>query len=322
MSGAVHGVWRAIAPAKLNLTLEVQGRRGDGYHDLESIVISLDLADELRLTLDPQVSERRIRYRDDAGRPVSILTSDDIVGRTWDVLSGRGLIPGTGTVEVGKRIPVAAGLGGGSADAAAFLRAANAAAELGLSEQELSSIGAEIGSDVPACIVGGTLRMSGRGERVAPIDLSAEALGGWSVLLYRPEIPVPDAKTAAMYSALRSSNYRKGAATAHLAAKLSAGEAPLPVDCVNSFDAVADEVMQGLRAARRRMGAAMARAALAVATEPQVPLLAGAGPTLFAVLEPAIADSAAAALRSDGRGFVQAARPLTRKAATAVERAE
>ena len=119
----------AIAPAKLNLTLEVLGRREDGYHDLESVVIHLDLADELQLT--PSAT-REISYRDDAGRRVAIL-SDDIVDRTWDRLieldgeRGWKRVPAGGRLEVRKRIPIAAGLGGGSADAAAFLRLARLA---------------------------------------------------------------------------------------------------------------------------------------------------------------------------------------------------
>ena len=165
---------RAIAPAKLNLTLEVLGRREDGYHDLESVVIHLDLADELELT--PSAT-REISYRDDSGRRVAIL-SDDIVGRTWDRLieldgeRGWNRVPAGGRLEVRKRIPIAAGLGGGSADAAAFLRLARLAWELPIDDAALSAFGATIGSDVPACLAGGPLRMSGRGEIVEPFDVS------------------------------------------------------------------------------------------------------------------------------------------------------
>ena len=311
---------QAIAPAKLNLTLEVLHRRGDGYHDLESIVVHLDLADQL--TLSP-AEEREIVYRGEHGRRVAIL-GEDIVERAWALLReldrerGWGRVPAAGRLDVRKRIPVAAGLGGGSADAAAFLRLARRAWALPLDDAALLDAAASIGSDVPACLLGGPLRMSGRGERVAPLELSAAALAGWSILLATPEIPLPAQKTAAMYHSLRPPHFGSGAAAAALAARLAAGRPPRHADCVNSFDAVANEVMQGLQPARRAVGAAIARAAPAHGIEPPAPLLAGAGPSLFAILPPAAAVQAAAALKAGWRGSVRVARPLTRRAAAQI----
>ena len=307
---------RAIAPAKLNLTLEVLGRREDGYHDLESVVIHLDLADQLRLTLTP-VATREISYRDDGGRRVAIL-SDDIVGRTWDRLieldSERGWkrVPAGGRLEVRKRIPIAAGLGGGSADAAAFLRLARLAWELPIDDAELSAFGATIGSDVPACLAGGPIRMSGRGEIVEPFEVTPAALKGWAVLLATPEIPVPADKTATMYRSLRPTHFGGGAATAALAALLSEGERPSQEDCVNSFDAVANELLQGLEPARRAFGVALARVSIRHGLEPVAPLLAGAGPSIFALLTPELAQAVAAELRPGWRGALHVTRPLSR----------
>ena len=308
---------RAIAPAKLNLTLEVLGRREDGYHDLESVVIHLDLADELQLT--PSAT-REISYRDDGGRRVAIL-SDDIVDRTWDRLieldgeRGWKRVPAGGRLEVRKRIPIAAGLGGGSADAAAFLRLARLAWELPIDDAALSAFAATIGSDVPACLTGGPLRMSGRGEIVEPLEVTSAALTGWAVLLATPEIPVPADKTATMYRSLRPTHFGGGAATAALAALLSEGERPSQEDCVNSFDAVANEVLQGLEPARRAFGVALARHSIRHGFEPIAPLLTGAGPSLFALLTPELAQAVAADLRPDWRGALHVARPLSRGAA-------
>ena len=305
---------RAIAPAKLNLTLEVLGRREDGYHDLESVVIHLDLADELQLT--PSAT-REISYRDDAGRRVAIL-SDDIVDRTWDRLieldgeRGWKRVPAGGRLEVRKRIPIAAGLGGGSADAAAFLRLARLAWELPIDDAALSAFGATIGSDVPACLAGGPLRMSGRGEIVEPIEVTSAALQGWAVLLATPEIPLPADKTATMYRSLRPTHFGGGAATAALTALLSEGERPSQEDCVNSFDAVANEVLQGLEPARGAFGVALARVSIRHGFDPVAPLLAGAGPSLFALLTPELAQAVAADLRPDWRGALHVARPLSR----------
>ena len=312
--------FRAIAPAKLNLTLEVLGRRSDAYHDLESVVVHLDLADEL--TFSP-AEDRRIVYRDDNDRPVAIL-SRDIVERTWDLLlaleraRGWNLVAPTGRLDIRKRIPVAAGLGGGSADAAAFLRLARRVWDLPLNDAALRDLGAEIGSDIPACIAGGPLRMSGRGELIETIDAPAAALEGWAALIATPRLPTPAEKTAAMYHSLRPTHFADGAATAALAERLVAGLPPAHEHCVNSFNAVADETLQGLRAARRAFGAAVAQAAIGRGMEPPIPLLAGAGPSLFVLLQEEVAEAAAAALRSKWRGALHIARPLTRGEATQV----
>ena len=313
-------VARALAPAKLNLTLEVLGRREDGFHDLESVVVHLDLADELVFS---PAEERRIVYRDDDGHPVPIL-AQDIVERAWELLlaldreHGWGVVPPGGRLDVRKRIPVAGGLGGGSADAAAFLRLARRVWDLPLDDAALCALGAEVGSDVSACIVGGPLRMSGRGEAIEPIDAPAAALEGWAALIATPELPVPAEKTAAMYRSLRPTHFGDGSATGRLAARLTDSASPTQADCVNSFDAVADETLQGLRPARRTFATAIARAAIERGLEPPAPLLAGAGPSLFVLLPPDIAEAAANALRGAWRGTLHIARPLSREAATRV----
>ena len=318
---------RAIAPAKLNLTLEVLGRRADGYHDLDSVVVQLDLADEL--TLRP-AAQREIVYRGGDGRPTPIL-GPDIVVRAWDRLlqldreRGWRAVPATGRLEVRKRIPVAGGLGGGSADAAAFLRLARAAWSLPLDDDALRELGAKLGSDLPACITGGPLRMSGRGERIELIEAQDGALDGWAALIATPELPVPADKTAAMYRSLRPAHFSAGgatSATATLARRLAEGLPPAHEHCVNSFEAVADETLQGLRPARRAFGAALARAAAEHDLALPVPLLAGAGPSLFAILPPTAAETAAELLHSANtwRGALHVARPLSRADATRVDR--
>lgn len=315
---------RTIAPAKLNLTLEVLGRRADGYHDLESVVVHLDLADELTLTAASKHGAKRdITYRDDAGRPAPIL-SQDIVARAWDRLlaldreRGWDLVRPGGRLDVRKRIPIAAGLGGGSADAAAFLRLARRAWSLPLDDAALCALGAQLGSDIPACIIGGPLRMSGRGEIIKPIEAQSETPTRWIVLLATPEIPVPADKTAAMYRSLRPAHFQDGSATAQLAERLTNGQPPTSNDCLNSFNAVADETLQGLRPARRAFATAIARAAIKRGIEPPSPLLAGAGPSLFALLPPDLAQAVASELRPSWRGALHIARPLPRDAATQV----
>ncbi len=112
---------RTLAPAKINLTLEVLGRREDGFHDIASVVQTVDLTDtvELRAAAEPSV-----RIVGDDGRPLPIPFGEELVGRAWERLRARVDLAREAGLVVTKRIPIAAGLGGGSSDAAAFMRLA------------------------------------------------------------------------------------------------------------------------------------------------------------------------------------------------------
>ena len=160
-----------LAPAKLNLTLAVVGRRDDGYHTLHSVMAPLALADRLSLAADPSPDAvDRLRVEGfDAGPP-----ADNLVVRALDA-TRRALRPHLAAaspalvVRLEKRIPVAAGLAGGSSDAAAALVGADALFGLRTPRPDLLELAAELGSDVPFCLVGGTAMGSGRGEVVAPV---------------------------------------------------------------------------------------------------------------------------------------------------------
>lgn len=152
------------ANAKLNLTLDVLGRREDGYHDLRMVMQSVDLCD--RLTLE-RCEGDTLSVRTN----LSFLPSD---GRNLAAAAARRFFDRTGrrtglSIGIQKRIPVCAGMGGGSSDAAAVLRALNELTGAGLGPEELSSIGAEVGSDVPYCVLGGTALAEGRGELLTPL---------------------------------------------------------------------------------------------------------------------------------------------------------
>ncbi|PZC44895.1 MAG: 4-diphosphocytidyl-2-C-methyl-D-erythritol kinase [Chloroflexi bacterium] len=299
---------RTLAPAKINLTLEILGRRDDGFHDLASVAHTLDLADTVRLAppAPDDITARRVDFRDESGNPLPAPQAE-IVARTWAHLcahTGRDL-PGRVTIQ--KRIPIAAGLGGGSSDAAAFLRLANQFWDLALSPNDLASIGATVGSDVPLLLHGGALLMQGRGERITPLPDTT----GWIGLLFTPELPLPAAKTATMFSALRPRHFSDGARTHALAAKLAQAQPPSPEDLFNSFDTIVGEVLIGVAAHRRRFATA-ARA---------VPILAGAGPSLFLVTAPSDLDAFAALATqlSASGGRAQLVHPLSRHHATAVQ---
>ena len=179
---------RAEAYAKVNFTLEVFGKRADGYHALRSVVMPISLSDtlDIEVTDDGEITSDT-GYDDDlCVKAAKILRSVQCAGETpappkrdavpWggavsDALSERNCILGA-RIRVAKRIPAGGGLGGGSADAATVLRALNELWKVGLSREELAEVGAQVGSDVPALVFGGPVIMEGRGEKVSQIEHS------------------------------------------------------------------------------------------------------------------------------------------------------
>ena len=157
--------------AKVNLTLEVFGGRGDGYHALRSVVVPVSLSDTLEI------------------EPSDLLSSDfgddDLCLR-----AARELSPGRGaSFRVAKRIPVGGGLGGGSADAAAALVALNGMWGLGLAREELVEVAARVGSDVPALVHGGAVLLEGRGEKVSPLFGNGAKFPRLWMVLANPGVP-------------------------------------------------------------------------------------------------------------------------------------
>jgi 4-diphosphocytidyl-2-C-methyl-D-erythritol kinase len=152
-------VVRELAPAKVNLVLQVGPRRADGLHELCSLFASLDLADELSF--------------EEADRDEVIcrgVPGDNLVSAALDAFRAEAELPPL-RVRIDKRIPIAAGLGGGSADAAAALRAANAIAGHPLDAAALRALGAQVGADVPSQVEPGHALVTGAGEQVEPLEL-------------------------------------------------------------------------------------------------------------------------------------------------------
>ena len=180
MSGSRHApaitTIKLRAYAKLNLYLSVLERRPDTYHDIETIFQTVGLADDLTLTLrdgEPTLS---------CGIP-GLEGEDNLALRAAQLLRQRHA-PGRGVhIALTKRIPVAAGLAGGSADAAAVLVGLNKAWGLGLSGDALRALALNLGSDVPYLIDGGTVAATGRGEVLRPLEPLRET---WFVLLHPP----------------------------------------------------------------------------------------------------------------------------------------
>ncbi|MBM4435359.1 MAG: 4-(cytidine 5'-diphospho)-2-C-methyl-D-erythritol kinase, partial [Chloroflexi bacterium] len=166
---AIH----SAAPAKVNLTLDVLGRRADGYHDLASVMATIDLADDVRVAAATGLD---VRIRP----PVGAARGDDLASRAVRALAAACAREPNVHVSIRKRIPVAAGLGGGSSDAAAVLRAV--ARMWGEDGVDLVRLAAEVGSDVPFFAAGHPVaRIAGRGESVDPLPPPVQAV--WIVLV-------------------------------------------------------------------------------------------------------------------------------------------
>ncbi len=174
------------ARAKINLTLDILGKRPDGYHEVEMVMQSIELHDRLVFTPAGDDITLTVEGADLDPGP------DNLIVRAAELLRKlKGIRDGV-RIRLLKAIPVASGLGGGSADAAATLKALNELWGIGLSLPELMGLGAQLGSDVPFCLLGGTALAKGRGERLE----SLPPCPGLGLVLVKPPFSV---STAAVY---------------------------------------------------------------------------------------------------------------------------
>lgn len=193
---------RIGAHAKINLTLEVLGKRPDGYHELRSVVARIPLHDDVELTDAPAGEVTVEMIAEGVDVPPVPAESNLAVRAARALMSAAGISRGV-HIRILKRIPAGAGLGGGSADAAAVIDGLNGLWGLRLPVERLCAVGAEVGSDVPALILGGTVMMEGRGERVTPIaDFNLPPFDDRFVL----RIPGVNASTARVYGEFRETD--------------------------------------------------------------------------------------------------------------------
>ena len=172
-----------FAPAKLNLALHVRARSSDGYHDLESIFAFVDFGDTLHLTPADTLS-----LTIDGPFAAALVDDDNLVLRAVRALADASGKPAAAALRLEKQIPVAAGLGGGSADAAAALRLLARCWQLDWPMARLAEIASALGADVPACLYGSLQFGTGRGDRLTPMP--RHDLAGTPVLLVNPRVAV------------------------------------------------------------------------------------------------------------------------------------
>ena len=191
---------RLTAPAKVNLSLNITGRRDDGYHLLDSIVVFTTFGDQIDLS---PASGDSVRV---SGPFAASLTAagDNICLRALSAFREAGGEAGPLAIHIDKQIPVGAGLGGGSSDAAAMLRHLNGASAHPLSEERLAAVALSLGADVPVCLAGTAQRMQGIGDMLTPVDPVPHG----HLVLARADAMLP---TAEVFRSLRKSGSRDAA---------------------------------------------------------------------------------------------------------------
>ncbi|HYU19310.1 MAG TPA: 4-(cytidine 5'-diphospho)-2-C-methyl-D-erythritol kinase [Chloroflexota bacterium] len=252
---------RVRAYAKINLALEVLGRREDGFHEIVSVVQTISLHDvvecrpasEVRVQIDP---------------PLEIALERNLAERAAELVRAASGRRDGATLHIKRKIPLSAGLGGGSSDAAAALRGLNRLWRSGLRHAQLHGLAQLLGSDVPLFLVGGAVLVRGRGERLEPLPRLPTL---WVALACPP--CSSSEKTRALYDALRPEDMTDGRRTLSLADRLRSGEVPALGYAPNTFDRPAAQLYPGFEALRRRLSRAAGTALQ----------LTGAGPSLYAL---------------------------------------
>jgi 4-diphosphocytidyl-2-C-methyl-D-erythritol kinase len=231
------------APAKINLTLEVLGKRPDGYHEIKSLMQTIGLFDVLHfetaesLTLD--CSDR------------SLQSKDNLVFRAAELLRKTAVYRGGTAIHLEKHIPVSAGLGGGSSDAAAALLGLNRLWKCKLGREQLAELAAQIGSDVPFFIYGGAALVEGRGEKITPLKARLKLENKF--IVFQPDFQEVEGKTGKLYSLLTPDMYSDGSRTAAAVDSLvKTGDIPENL-LFNTFDLVADVAYPGMETYRKTL---------------------------------------------------------------------
>ena len=249
---------QVFAPAKINLSLRLLSRRSDGFHEIETLIASISLCDELEMNKSD--AKRGIEFRcDDPSVPIG---DENLVVRAAKSFFVTTKLDSAVSIRLKKKIPHGAGLGGGSSDAATTLLALNQLFETNLTREELAELGSAIGSDVPFFIFESAALCHGRGELVAPMKLP-EAL---SLLLLKPDFTV---LTAWAYSRWQDSREIPGVmySAQEFAGQAFVNDLERPV--FEKFVFLAQLKMWLLR--QPEVGAA---------------LMSGSGSTVFAVMRP------------------------------------
>ena len=242
MSFVIVESFSVFAPAKLNLFLAITGKRPDGFHDLVSVAVQLDFGDTLRVRVGPEEAANAFALScDDPEVPCDetnlVLKAAQAFAAAWAKRHPRRTLRAQFALE--KRIPMGAGLGGGSSDAVAALRALNrlvGPAEA-LSDAELANLAAGLGSDCPLFLHEGPVVMRGRGEQIAPLPAAAtRRLRGRRVLVFKPGFAIPTPWAYARLAAGAPTSYLPSDEAEQRVTTWIASDAPAERLCFNNME--------------------------------------------------------------------------------------
>ena len=247
------------AYAKLNLTLDILRKREDGYHDLRMVMQSVELHDDVSVTMT-ESGEIECRCGDIPGDESNLAVK---AARAF--FEATGIVPGGLFIDIEKRIPAKAGMAGGSSDAAATLRALRKLLRPEMLGEELERIGARVGSDVPYCLRGGTALAEGRGERLTTLRPAPP----FYVLLCKPDF---DISTPELFARVRVSELWNRPDTSGMLDALHRGDAEgVAARVKNAFESVLPQEYAGVFDIKRRIHELGAEATA----------MTGSGPTVF-----------------------------------------
>lgn len=281
------------ANAKINLTLDILGTRPDGYHEVAMVMQEVSLHDTLTLS---KTSGKIELYIEGSDLPAD---ESNLCWKAAKLVQETCQLTGGVEMHLTKRIPLAAGLAGGSADAAAVLKGMNQLYELGLTEVQLCDLGAKLGSDIPFCIMGGTMLATGRGEILERLPdfpetyvvLAKPAIGvstAWAYKTYDAGYTGPHPDNEAMLAEIKAGNREKAAA--------------LLCNVLESVTIGKHEIIDSYKKTMLQQGALAS-------------MMSGSGPTVFGLTtDEAVANKVADALRqSDATAAVFVAKTIAKK---------
>lgn len=251
------------APAKINLTLEVLGKRDDDYHEIRSVIQTISLCDIIKF----QVS-KDLNFKSNSP---DWQAEKSLMSKAFHLMhDATGYSKGV-TIELEKHIPLISGLGGDSSDAAALLRGLNQKWKTRLPREELAEMAAQLGSDVTFFLYGGTALLEGRGEKVIPLPSLPHR---WVVLVI-PAAPRFNGKTEQLYKGLKSNHYTDGNITQNLILALTEGREITSEMLFNTFENLSFKNVPAIENCREHL--------LSMGVENLH--LAGSGPTLYTMVK-------------------------------------
>jgi 4-diphosphocytidyl-2-C-methyl-D-erythritol kinase len=276
LPGRIARVIRLKAPAKVNLSFEVLGKRSDGFHEVRTVLQAVDLcdvveveeADEISLTVEPEGA---------------VPVAGNLVLRAAEGLRAATGVASGAAIRLTKRIPVAAGLGGGSSDAATTLLGLRRLWGVDRDKSAIYRIAAALGSDVPFFLRGGTAVGSGRGDALELLPMPVE---GFAVVVTPRELAADDAKTSRLYGLLKPQHFSDGSSTGAVVFRIAKGQ-PVGNALRNTFEQVALAAHDSYEMTCTIFGT----------TEAGKTLLAGAGPSMFTLVsDEAVGEKIAASM--------------------------